>query len=40
MTALVQDNEITRGIFASVWRASVDWHGARPLRDFAELLPA
>ncbi len=39
MIELVQDNEITRGIFTSVWRASVDWDGARPLRDFAELLP-
>jgi Glyoxalase/Bleomycin resistance protein/Dioxygenase superfamily len=40
MIELVQDNEITRGIFTSVWRASVEWDGARPLRDFAELLPA
>ncbi|MFD9111540.1 VOC family protein [Streptomyces bottropensis] len=22
------------------WRASLDWDGTRPLRDFAELLPA
>ncbi|MFI5675609.1 VOC family protein [Streptomyces cellulosae] len=39
MIELVQDNEITRGIFTSVWRASVDWDGSRPTRDFAELLP-
>jgi hypothetical protein len=39
MIELVQDNEITRGIFTSVWRASVDWDGSRPVRDFAELLP-
>ncbi|MFE3032323.1 VOC family protein [Streptomyces canus] len=39
MIELVQDNEITRGIFTSAWRASVDWDGSRPARDFAELLP-
>ncbi|MBE4737585.1 VOC family protein [Streptomyces caniscabiei] len=38
MIELVQDNEITRQMFTSVWRASVDWNGARPVRDFAELL--
>jgi catechol 2,3-dioxygenase-like lactoylglutathione lyase family enzyme len=40
MIELIQDNEITRGIFTSVWRASIDWDGSRPLRNFAELLPA
>jgi hypothetical protein len=40
MIELVQDNEITRGIFTSVWRTSADGDGSRPLRDFAELLPA
>jgi hypothetical protein len=40
MIELVQDNEVTREIFTSVWRASADWDGARPIRDFTELLPA
>ncbi|GAA3840867.1 VOC family protein [Streptomyces coacervatus] len=40
MIELVQDSEITRGIFTSAWRASVGWDGSRPVRDFAELLPA
>jgi len=40
MIELVQDSEITREIFTGVWRASVDSDGSRPLRDFAELLPA
>lgn len=40
MIELVQDSEITREIFTGVWRASVDWDGPRPLRDFAELLRA
>ncbi|MGW1561232.1 hypothetical protein ACWCQ1_32560 [Streptomyces sp. NPDC002144] len=39
MIELVQDNDITRQLFTSVWRASVDWDGSRPVRDFAELLP-
>ena len=39
MIELVQDNEITRQMFTAVWRASVDWDGSRPVRDFAELLP-
>lgn len=37
---LIQDNEITREIFTAAWRAAVDWDGSRPVRDFAELLPA
>ncbi|MEU1268290.1 VOC family protein [Streptomyces sp. NPDC005799] len=40
MIELVQDSEITRQIFTAVWRASVDWDGSRPVRDFAELLPS
>ena len=40
MIELVQDTETTREVFTAVWRASVDWDGARPVRDFAELLPA
>lgn len=39
MIELVEDNDITRAIFTSVWAASVDWDGARPVRDFSELLP-
>ena len=39
MIELVQDNETTRQMFTAVWRASVDWDGSRPVRDFAELLP-
>lgn len=39
MIELVQDNEITRQMFTAVWRASVDWDGSRPVRDFPELSP-
>ena len=39
MIELVQDNEFTRQMFTSVWRASDGWEGTRPVRDFTELLP-
>ena len=35
---LVEDCEPTRAIFEHVWRASLDWKGDRPVRDFLELL--
>lgn len=35
---LVEDNEPTRELFKAVWRASVDWKGDRPIRDFSELF--
>lgn len=34
----VKDIPATRGVFDKVWRASVDWNGDRPIRNFTELL--
>lgn len=35
---LVEQNDTTRAMFKTAWRASVDWKGDRPIRDFSELF--
>ncbi|MGW2888033.1 VOC family protein [Streptomyces griseoruber] len=37
---LVEDVPVTREIFTEIWRASLDWDGSRPRRDFVEVLAA
>jgi hypothetical protein len=40
MIELVADAPAARRVFGEIWRASVDWDGRRPRRDFAEIVAA
>jgi catechol 2,3-dioxygenase-like lactoylglutathione lyase family enzyme len=40
MIELVADIPATRRIFTEIWRASLDWDGSNPRRDFAEIIAA
>lgn len=40
MLELIADVPATRQIFSEVWRASRDWDGSRPRREFADAIAA